>query len=125
MTTGRTLYPDRPTDPKGTVYLIHLDRPLAGSTAQHYIGWSQKVDEREIRHEAGRGAAFLREANRQGIEWRIVRTWEDVTRRKEYQLKNWGKAWQLCPCCRERTGYGHRGKHSHRGIGGRFARKEA
>lgn len=121
MTTGRHLFPDRPNDPRGTVYLAHLDRPLAGSTAQHYIGWTAlETEMRNLRHMNGNGSHFLLQAKVEGISWQIVRTWPNVTRREEFRLKNLGKTRErLCPICREKLGIGRR-RHTLRGADGRF-----
>ena len=83
---------------KGTVYLMHLDRPLAHS--QHYIGWSTNPDKREEEHQAGQGSAFLKAAKQNGINFEIVRQWHNEDRHFERKLKNRKNARDLCPVCR-------------------------
>ena len=86
-----------------TVYLIHLDRPIGNErhVASHYIGMSkQPLKNRLNDHKRGGkfSAAILREANRLGIDYSIVRTWEGG-HEVELRLKSWKKARQLCPVC--------------------------
>lgn len=83
---------------KGTVYLMHLDRPLAHS--QHYIGWTNDVDKREIEHNSGKGSPYLRAAKEAGINFKVVRTWPNEDRHFERKLKNRKNARYLCPICR-------------------------
>lgn len=84
----------------GTVYLIHLDRPLAHS--QHYIGWTNDLPNRMHEHETGRGSAFLRAAKEAGINFKVVRTWEGQDRNFERKLKNRKNAKFLCPTCQHK-----------------------
>lgn len=80
-----------------TVYLIHLDRPLAH--ARHYMGQSDSVEDRLRQHRDGHGAALLREARRRGIRWRVVRYWRGVGRDFERRLKARYHNKELCPLC--------------------------
>ena len=60
---------------KGTVYLIHFDKNLCH--AQHYIGWSENVEERCKQHKAGTGAKIIAAINELNIGWKVVRVWEN------------------------------------------------
>lgn len=86
------------------VYLIHLDRPLAGH-ARHYLGYTalESVQDRLTRHRRGDGARLLHAANLQGISYQIVRTWTCSTikeaRDLEKRLKARKNASHLCPLC--------------------------
>jgi hypothetical protein len=93
------LPPANPDAPRGTAYLICLERPLRH--ARHYLGFSEgeHLAQRLDRHERGAGSALLRAARAQGISWQCVRVWENVTRREERWLKNAGSAVRLCPRC--------------------------
>ncbi len=83
----------------GYVYLIHFEQPF--HHAQHYIGWTESdVEERFKRHFQSGGSKLLRAVKAAGIEFRIVRVWENVDRNFERQLKNRKKAKDLCPCCK-------------------------
>lgn len=92
----------------GTVYLIHFEHPIGNpenprAQAQHYIGHSERpVDQRLEDHLRGRSnsSKIMRAVLRRGIGWRLARTW-DGDRGDERRLKNWHKAWQLCPICRQ------------------------
>jgi predicted GIY-YIG superfamily endonuclease len=85
---------------KGTVYLIHFDEPL--HHARHYIGYACNVEGRLYYHRKGTGSKLLAACNRKGISYRIVREWRG-DRTLERKLKNYKKAPQLCPICRELT----------------------
>lgn len=82
------------------VYLIHFDQKL--KHAQHYLGYSKKdtPDDRLLVHRAGNGAKILRELNRLGIGYKIVRIWQDGNRKFERQLKNRKNSSKLCPICK-------------------------
>lgn len=54
---------------QGTIYLVHFDRPL--HHARHYLGWSENVDSRIVRHEAGRGSRIMRAVVQAGIDFRV------------------------------------------------------
>lgn len=93
----------------GTVYLIHLEQPLNYMTwsgkrvhGQHYLGWTKDLKRRIKEHRAGKKAAsrFLAEAKRQGISWKVVRTWENATQYDEWKLKAWKHHACLCPNCK-------------------------
>lgn len=82
---------------RGFVYLIHFDTKL--HHAGHYIGFSFNVDKRLDQHKAGVGARLLQVLNEKGINYKIVRVWENVDRTFERQLKNQKNAPRLCPIC--------------------------
>lgn len=88
---------------KGTVYLIHFERPL--QRVQHYLGYTSQpnVDERLAAHRAGRGARLTQVLNEKGIRFFVVRVWFKVGRNFERQLKNRKEAPKLCPCCSPKT----------------------
>lgn len=84
----------------GTVYLIHLARPVAeGRPAQHYLGYAANLAARIERHRANSGAAMLRAANLRGIPWEVVATWS-AGRGGEVQFKRRRNHKKLCPICR-------------------------
>lgn len=84
----------------GSVYLIHLGEPMAH--ARHYIGWARSVAARLAHHRRGTGAGFLAVAAERGIEFDVVRTWQNADKIFERHLKNRKNARRLCPVCRER-----------------------
>jgi predicted GIY-YIG superfamily endonuclease len=86
-----------PARTKGTVYLLHFDRPY--KHARHYIGWALDLDTRLAEHAAGRGARLLQVVHHAGIGWTLARTWAGVTRIRERQLKRRGGASRCCPLC--------------------------
>lgn len=82
---------------KGTVYLIHFDRPYFH--AQHYVGWTQNgIMERIERHRNGSGARLLQIVNEVGIPWKVARMW-GASRERERQLKKSKNARRYCPIC--------------------------
>jgi predicted GIY-YIG superfamily endonuclease len=86
----------------GTVYLIHFERPF--KHARHYIGYSDNLDARTVRHNKGNGAKLLHHVKAAGIHFEVVKTWEDKDRAFERKLKNLRQSWRRCPVCRERKG---------------------
>ena len=82
----------------GTVYLIHLNSPIAH--AQHYIGWSRAFKKRLEHHKNGTGAKFLAEAVRRNIAFSVVRKWTNADGHFERKLKNRKNARHLCPVCK-------------------------
>ena len=93
----------------GTVYLLHLDRPLAGGCNQHgkplaghYLGWTMfpSVTRRVEMHRKGQsGCKYIKQAKREGIGLTLARTWQNVDRNFERKLKNRKAAGRLCPVC--------------------------
>ena len=84
----------------GIVYLLHFARPLGGR-ASHYLGLStlDGLVERIAAHRHGRGAKITAAANREGIEYELVRTWPGG-RALERRLKAAANAARWCPICR-------------------------
>lgn len=82
---------------KGTVYLIHLEKPI--SHARHYIGWAKWFSNRIRHHRQGTGARLLAEAVRREINFDVVRTWENEDGNFERSLKNQKNAKRFCPVC--------------------------
>jgi predicted GIY-YIG superfamily endonuclease len=85
-----------PDNGRGTVYLIHFDRPFGH--AQHYLGWALDLPTRIKHHRRSTGSRLLAVVNEAGIGWRVVRTWQggrDVEARKK---KQGGRA-RHCPVC--------------------------
>ena len=87
------------------VYLIHLDKPI--HNARHYLGYtSLPVQARLARHKSGHGARLLKQANRLGIDYTVVRTWgcadQRQARRLERKLKRGRNSPKLCPKCNKR-----------------------
>lgn len=82
------------------VYLIHLKEPMGSAkhSAQHYIGFTDDVDSREVRHWKGMGAKILAAARLKGIDFNVVRTWPG-DKKLERKLKNRRNHKRLCPVC--------------------------
>lgn len=84
------------------VYLIHFHKKF--KHAQHYIGYSETpatFKRRIDHHRSGAGAKLLRCVNEAGIEWEVVRIWDDGTRDFERSLKNKKHSQRLCPLCKK------------------------
>ncbi len=89
----------------GYVYLVHLERPLPGGR-RHYVGYArdkQHLEERWAKHRSGEGAEFLREANKAGIAWLVVRVWMNATPEKEKSVKA-ASSRAICPVCKAKAG---------------------
>jgi predicted GIY-YIG superfamily endonuclease len=89
--------PAAPPHPVGTCYLLHFDQRY--QHAGHYTGWATDLDRRLPEHLLGRGARLLEVITQAGIGFRLARTWPDVTRARERQLKRQGGASRYCPIC--------------------------
>lgn len=82
----------------GTVYLIHFSRPYKGT--QHYIGWTGiGIEERMKRHNGERGACLLKACTKSGIDFSVVRQWENKDFSFEQLLKRTKNAKRFCPIC--------------------------
>lgn len=79
--------------------MIHLDEPMAH--AQHYIGWAKWLKRRIEHHRKGTGANFLKHAVARGIDFSVVRQWENGDKNLERRLKNRKNARRLCPVCKK------------------------
>lgn len=82
----------------GYVYVIHFDEPY--KHAKHYTGYAENdVDERIIKHDAGKGANLMRVVTEAGIGFKIAKVYYNVDRKFERRLKNRGGASKHCPIC--------------------------
>jgi predicted GIY-YIG superfamily endonuclease len=85
-----------------TVYLVCMDQRLGSGHAlggaRHYLGQTINLEQRLECHRAGLGAKILAAANRRGIAYDVVRTWEGG-RDEERRLKALHNAPKLCPRC--------------------------
>lgn len=91
----------------GTVYLIHFDQPIGDldnprGQARHYLGWTEDLEARLHEHRTGNGSAIMAAVARQGIGWRVVRTWPGG-RDLERQLKRQHNAPRFCPVCNRKS----------------------
>lgn len=82
---------------RGIVYLLHFAEKY--HHAQHYLGWTDSLEERLARHRAGNGSKLVRAVIESGIDFVVARTWRG-NRRKERTLKKWKKSRLLCPICK-------------------------
>lgn len=82
---------------QGTVYLIHFDRPY--KHAGHYLGYASDLEKRLERHRKGRGARLLDVIQKEGIDWKVVRTWSPAGPVVEAELKRFHNNRALCPVC--------------------------
>jgi hypothetical protein len=86
---------------RGTIYLLHFDRPIAAThTAQHYLGFTKYLPARALAHLRGRGSKLTQIAHQRGIGFVIARTWSG-DRNYERTLKNRKEGPRLCPICRK------------------------
>lgn len=90
-----------------TVYLLHFEKPIGNeqnsrAMAQHYIGFTDHLDDRIAKHRIGQsGAGLVRAFFEKGIGFEVARTW-DKGREFERHLKLHRKnARRLCPICKQ------------------------
>ena len=87
------------------VYLIHMERPTWWG-AQHYLGYSRRLESRLNLHQNGHGSLLLRYVRNQGIPFHLVKTWNPeentswAARQLELKLKNQTPK-RLCPECKD------------------------
>lgn len=85
-----------------SVYLLHFDRPISPChTAQHYLGYTKRLQDRIEAHRRGQGSRLCAVARERGIDFQVARTWTKGTRRLERQLKARKSAPRLCPICKK------------------------
>ena len=85
---------------QGIVYLAHFDKPYSGR--RHYLGWTVDLKKRIESHRLGtteKGAEIIASLKKVGIDWRIVRTWEQKTMQDETRMKQNKNLKRLCPIC--------------------------
>lgn len=82
------------------VYLLHFSQPIAPGrhTAQHYIGFTDDLQQRIAAHRAGTGARLCEVAKERGISFVVAQLWEG-DRALERKLKNRKSGPRLCPIC--------------------------
>lgn len=79
------------------VYLIKLDSKLS-NRAQYYIGYTPRHPlERLKTHRSKHGSRILAAAVENGIEFHIVRVWENADKTFERSLKKRKNAKVFCP----------------------------
>jgi predicted GIY-YIG superfamily endonuclease len=90
---------------RGTIYLLHFDQAIGSSKArgraQHYIGWTDNLEQRLEAHRSGSGAAITKYLKQQGISFKLARTWSHASRRDERKLKDKKRAKAFCPFCND------------------------
>lgn len=82
----------------GIVYLLHFNEPY--KHAQHYWGWTSKLEDRLEQHTNGTGGRLPGVVMAAGISWQLALVMPG-DKHKERQMKNRGGARRLCPICKE------------------------
>ncbi len=85
----------------GTVYLIHFKTRY--EHAGHYLGYTQALPYRLYLHRQGNGARLMEVVTQAGIDWMLIRVWENADRGFERKLKNRHGAISLCPVCNPKS----------------------
>ena len=86
---------------RGTVYLLHFERPISEKhTTQHYIGWAKHLPSRMLKHMHGQGARLTEVAVERGIGFVVAQTWPG-DRTFERKMKNQKNARRYCPICKQ------------------------
>lgn len=83
----------------GYVYLIHFEKPIGN--ARHYTGYTDNFEKRISQHRNGEGSDLTRIANERGINWLVVRVWQDATIETEKSIKTMSTK-ITCPICRQK-----------------------
>ena len=81
-------------------YLLHFAQPIAPGrhTCQHYLGFTEDLEQRLADHRAGRGARLTEVAKERGIPFYVVNLWPGG-RDVETALKRLHNGRLLCPIC--------------------------
>ncbi|MBE9178628.1 endonuclease [Oculatella sp. LEGE 06141] len=80
-------------------YLLHFDRPISDRhTAQHYLGYSDNIENRITQHERGHGSRLCQVAKERDIGFIVAREWIG-DRSLERQLKRQKNTPRLCWIC--------------------------
>lgn len=91
-----------------TVYILHLDAPLAQGpdprtvrprAAGHYTGYAARLQERLEHHAQGTGARFTQVCVERGITFQLARVFDGADRAFERKLKNTKNVARYCPLC--------------------------
>jgi predicted GIY-YIG superfamily endonuclease len=83
----------------GYVYLIHFEKPVNGM--RHYTGYTDDFEKRIAEHRSNKGSNLTRAASEQGINWLVVRVWQQATLETEQSIK--GMSTKItCPICRQK-----------------------
>lgn len=86
---------------ESVVYLLHFDQPISPDhTCQHYLGWTNDLDQRLRDHAAGRGARLTQVALERGITWKVAHVWRG-DREWERTLKARKNSPRYCPICQK------------------------
>lgn len=84
----------------GYLYLLHFERGLTNGRNSHYLGYADADPEQRIkRHRQGHGAAFAKEAKRQGIAFVVAGIWHDMTTADERRVKRQKHHRRFCRSC--------------------------
>lgn len=88
---------------KGYVYLLHFDEPYYH--AKHYVGSTDDIEQRLIRHKNGNGARLIKVISDAGISFRLAKLWTfdniKEARLFEKALKHMKNTPRYCPECRK------------------------
>lgn len=97
----RPLLPQRRSTPRGTVYVLHFDRPVGTERqqAQHYVGFTTDPDQRFEDHVRGNGARLVQVAMERGASIAVAIEIRGVDQTWEYRMKNRGSMRKVCPHC--------------------------
>lgn len=90
-------------------YLIHFDSKIGNAgnrrgQAQHYLGCTKSLKRRMADHRSGNGSKIMAAVAKEGMSWRLARTWSNGTRKLEKRLKRQKNAPRLCPICQAHGG---------------------
>lgn len=81
------------------VYLIHFSKKFGH--ARHYLGYTNDLKSRLHHHRNGTGSKLLKAVSAAGINWRIIRIWENEGVDFEQKIKRCGNSTKYCPICRK------------------------
>lgn len=81
------------------IYLLHFSKPINPSRpTQHYLGWTNDIDERLRKHRLGRGSRLCEVAAERGITIKLAELIPG-DRTVERQLKRQKNHRRICPIC--------------------------
>ena len=81
------------------IYLLHFSEPICATrTTQHYLGWTDDIDNRLRQHRKGKGSRLCSVAVERGIKIKLAELIPG-DRITERQLKRHKNHRRLCPIC--------------------------
>lgn len=81
------------------IYLLHFSQPICSTrTTQHYLGWTNDIDERLRKHRKGKGSRLCEVAVSRGVKIQLAEIIPG-DRNLERRIKRQKNHRKICPIC--------------------------